>query len=90
MRTNLNNFGQNFYKNTDAQAAQINPIAEECFQAQTLTVKINTYNDITMNQAQGKEHRDEGIQQHPGYTKRINKYYQEPTYCISLETVRKT
>ena len=43
-----------------------------------------------MNQAQGKEHRDEEIQQHPGYTKRINKYYQEPTYRISLETVRKT
>ena len=43
MHTNPNNFGQNFYKNTDAQVPKINTTAEEYFQEQTM---ISKYQDV--------------------------------------------
>ena len=64
MHTNLNESGENFDKNTNAQPVQINPTAEKRFQTKSkknLTVEINTYKDITPNQTLSEEHRNEEI-----------------------------
>ena len=67
MHANPNLPGEHFFKNTNAQSVQINAAVGACFQTQNKsnsTVENNTYEDITLNQMQCKEHRNEQMQQH--------------------------
>ena len=51
--------------NTNAEPAQINATAEERFQTQSRNNStVERYKDITPNQTQSEEHRNEEIQQH--------------------------
>ena len=64
MHTNSNKSGENIYKNTNAHPIQINGTAEEQGN-ENLTVEDNTYKDISRNQTQCEEHRNEELQQNP-------------------------
>ena len=83
MHRNSNEPSNNFYKNRNDQPVQINATAGERFQTQNrnnLTVKNNTYEDITLNQTHSKGIRNEETQQYRDINKHINKYDREPTY----------
>ena len=64
MHTNSNKSGENIYKNTNAHPIQINGTAEEQGN-NNLTAEDNTYKDISRNQTQSEEHRNEELQKHP-------------------------
>ena len=69
MHANSNESGENIHKNTNTQSIQMNATAEEQSR-NNVTIDDITYQDIPLNQTQGKEHWDEKLQRHQVIEKR--------------------
>ena len=69
MHANSNESGENIHKNTNTQSIQMNATAEEQSR-NNVTIDDIAYQDIPLNQTQGKEHWDEKLQRHQVIEKR--------------------